>query len=203
MPQKRTARIERATSETAIRLTLTVDGSGKSKVSTGIPFFDHMLTLLAKHALFDLVIEVKGDLEVDFHHTVEDTGIALGQALAQALGEKKGIRRYGFAYLPMDETLARVCLDFSGRPLVVFRVPKSIPMMRLRAGDFPAQLTEEFLRGLATHAGLTLHAEVFYSSEIHHLIEAVFKAMAKALDMACQRDARVRGVPSSKGTLTR
>jgi imidazoleglycerol-phosphate dehydratase len=197
----RRATLRRKTAETEIALSLRLDGSGRSKIATGIPFFDHMLTLLAKHALFDLDLVVKGDLEVDFHHTVEDTGIALGQALHQALGDKRGIRRYGFAYLPMDETLARVALDFSGRPLVVFRVPKGLAMIKLRAGDFPAQLTEEFLRGLATQAGLTLHAEVFYTGEVHHLIEAVFKATAKALDMACQRDPRVKGVPSSKGTL--
>lgn len=199
---ERRAHIVRKTAETDIDLTLVIDGEGKSTVETGIPFFDHMLTLLAKHSLFDLDMRVKGDIEVDFHHTVEDTGIALGQALAEALGDKCGIRRYGFAYLPMDETLARVCLDFSGRPLVVFRVPQELVMIKLMAGDFPAQLTEEFLRGLSTHAGLTLHSDVLYTSETHHMIEGIFKALAKALDMACQRDPRVKGVPSSKGTLT-
>jgi imidazoleglycerol-phosphate dehydratase len=199
--KKRAATIHRKTKETDIRLKLNVDGSGQSKIKTGIPFFDHMLTLLAKHALLDLDLTVKGDLEVDFHHTVEDTGIALGQALSEALGNKAGIRRYGFAYLPMDETLARVALDFSGRPMVVFRVPKNAPLIRLKAGDFPAQLTEEFLRGLAQQAGLTLHAEVFYTGETHHLIEAVFKGLAKALDMAMQKDPRVKGIPSTKGRL--
>jgi imidazoleglycerol-phosphate dehydratase len=199
--KSRQAVIKRRTKETDIQLTLKVDGSGRSRIDTGIPFFDHMLTLLAKHSLFDLDLQVKGDLEVDFHHTVEDTGIVLGQALKQALGDMKGIRRYGFAYLPMDETLVRVVLDFSGRPHVVFRVPKNIPLIRLKAGDFPAQLTEEFLRGLAQHAGLTLHAEVLYTSETHHLIEAIFKGLAKAIDMACQRDPRVKGVPSTKGML--
>lgn len=197
----RIARIHRKTAETDIRLSLKVDGSGKSKINTRIPFFDHMLTLLAKHALIDLDLQVNGDIEVDFHHTVEDTGIALGQALSQALGNKSGIRRYGFWLLPMDETLVRVALDFSGRPLVVFRVPKSVPLIRLKAGDFPAQLTEEFLRGLAQHAGLTLHVEVIYTSETHHLIEGVFKGLAKALDMAVQRDPRVKGIPSTKGKL--
>jgi imidazoleglycerol-phosphate dehydratase len=197
----RQAAINRKTKETDIRLKLNVDGSGKSTIDTGIPFFDHMLTLLAKHSLFDLDLQCKGDLDVDFHHTVEDTGIVLGQALKEALGDLRGIRRYGFAYLPMDETLARVVLDFSGRPHVVFRVPKNVPLIRLKAGDFPAQLTEEFLRGLAQHAGLTLHAEVLYTGETHHLIEAVFKGLAKALDMACQRDPRVKGVPSTKGML--
>lgn len=199
--KSRTATISRKTGETDITLKLNVDGSGKSTIKTGIPFFDHMLTLLTKHALFDLELKVKGDIEVDFHHTVEDTGIALGQALHKALGDKKGIRRYGFFYLPMDETLVRVALDFSGRPLVVFRVPQGLEMIRLRAGDFPAQLTEEFLRGLAQHAGMTLHAEVLYTSETHHLIEGVFKGLAKALDIACQRDPRVKGIPSTKGML--
>ncbi|MEM1060310.1 MAG: imidazoleglycerol-phosphate dehydratase HisB [Verrucomicrobiota bacterium] len=199
----REARVTRHTGETQIELKLRIDGAGAAKVRTGIPFFDHMLTLLAKHALFDMDLSVKGDLEVDFHHTVEDTGIALGQALQEALGDKSGIRRYGFAYLPMDETLARAALDFSGRPLVVLRLPPDVDMFRARAGDFPAQLTEEFLRGLSTQCGLTLHVEVFYTKEVHHLIEAIFKALAKALDMAVQRDPRVKGIPSTKGTLTK
>lgn len=200
MPTRR-ATVTRKTAETDIRLTLNIDGSGKSKISTGIPFFDHMLTLLAKHAVIDLDLAVKGDLEVDFHHTVEDTGIALGQAIHKALGDRAGIRRYGFFLLPMDETLVRVALDFSGRPLVIFKVPKNAPLIRLKAGDFPAQLTEEFLRGLAQHAGLTLHVEVLYTSEVHHLIEGVFKGLAKSLDAAFQRDPRVKGVPSTKGNL--
>ena len=197
----RRATLARKTAETDIRLTLDLDGSGKSKIQTGVPFFDHMLTLLAKHAVIDLDLHVKGDIEVDFHHTVEDTGIALGQAINKALGDRSGIRRYGFFYLPMDETLVRVALDFSGRPLVVFKVPKNAPLIRLKAGDFPAQLTEEFLRGLAQHAGLTLHVEVLYTSEVHHLIEGVFKGLAKALDVAMSRDPRVKGIPSTKGTL--
>jgi len=199
----REARISRHTSETQIELKLRVDGTGVAKVRTGIPFFDHMLTLLAKHALFDMDLSVKGDIEVDFHHTVEDTGIALGQALQEALGDKSGIRRYGFAYLPMDETLARAALDFSGRPLVVLRLPEGVDMFRARAGDFPAQLTEEFLRGLSANCGLTLHVEVFYTKEVHHMVEAIFKALAKALDMAVSRDPRVKGIPSTKGTLTK
>ena len=197
----RQAKISRNTNETKISVALNLDGKGKSSVKTGIPFFDHMLTLFAKHALFDLDVKVKGDLQVDFHHTVEDTGIVLGQAIARALGDKKGIVRYGNFLLPMDETLARVALDFSGRPLVIFKVPKNAPLIRLKAGDFPAQLTEEFLRGLAQHAGLTLHVEVLYTSEVHHLIEGVFKGLAKSLDAAFQRDPRVKGVPSTKGNL--
>ena len=197
----RRASLARKTAETDIKISVNLDGSGKSRIATGIPFFDHMLTLLAKHAVIDLDLAVKGDLEVDFHHTVEDTGIALGQAISKALGDRAGMKRYGFFLLPMDETLVRVALDFSGRPLVIFKVPKNAPLIRLKAGDFPAQLTEEFLRGLAQHAGLTLHVEVLYTSEVHHLIEGVFKGLAKSLDLALQRDPRVKGIPSTKGSL--
>jgi imidazoleglycerol-phosphate dehydratase len=186
MSAKRQATIERKTGETAIALKLVVDGQGSSKIATGIPFFDHMLTLFAKHALFDLDVKVKGDLEVDFHHTVEDTGIVLGQALARALGDKKGIVRYGHFLLPMDETLVRVALDFSARPLLVWRAPKTFNLNRLKAGE---------------EAGLTLHVEVLYSSETHHLIEAVFKGIARAIEQAVRRDPRVKGIPSTKGML--
>jgi len=198
---KRIAQIKRVTGETNIALWLDLDGGGKSSIATGIPFFDHMLTLFAKHALFDLDVKVKGDLQVDFHHTVEDTGIVLGQALAKALGDKKGLVRYGNFHLPMDETLVRVALDFSGRPLLVWRAPKAINLNRLKAGDFPAQLTVEFLRAFAQEAGLTLHVEVVYSDETHHLIEAVFKGLARALEQAVRRDPRVKGIPSTKGLL--
>ena len=201
MNKARTAQIDRVTGETNISVRLVVDGSGRSKITTGIPFFDHMLTLFAKHALFDLDVRAKGDVQVDFHHTVEDTGIVLGQALARALGDKKGLVRYGHFLLPMDETLVRVALDFSARPLLVFRAPKSICLNRLKAGDFPAQLTVEFLRAFAQEAGLTLHVEVLYSSETHHLIEAVFKGLARAIEQAVRRDPRVKGVPSTKGLL--
>jgi imidazoleglycerol-phosphate dehydratase len=197
----RTAQIHRVTGETAIMMKLALDGEGRAKIATGIPFFDHMLTLFAKHALFDLEVRAKGDVQVDFHHTVEDAGIVLGQALAKALGDKKGIVRYGHFLLPMDETLARVALDFSGRPLLVWRAPKSFNLNRLKAGDFPAQLTVEFLRAFAQEAGLTLHVEVLYSSETHHLIEAVFKGVARALEQAVRRDPRVKGIPSTKGML--
>jgi imidazoleglycerol-phosphate dehydratase len=199
--KKRTAAIHRATGETDITLKLTIDGEGRSKIATGIPFFDHMLTLFAKHALFDLELLAKGDVQVDFHHTVEDVGIVLGQALAQALGDKKGMVRYGHFLLPMDETLARVALDFSARPMLVWQVPKNFNLNRLKAGDFPAQLTVEFWRGLAQAAGLTLHIEVLYSSETHHLIEATFKGVARALEQAVRRDPRVKGIPSTKGLL--
>src|ERR1700722_1753295 len=173
MSKTRHAQVHRQTGETDILVKLAVDGSGGSKIATGIPFFDHMLTLFAKHALFDLDVRAKGDVQVDFHHTVEDTGIVLGQVIAKALGDKKGMVRYGNFHLPMDETLVRVALDFSGRPLLVWRAPKSLNLNRLRAGDFPAQLTIEFLRALAQEAGLPLHVEVLSSSETHHLIEAV------------------------------
>jgi len=198
---RRSAQIKRVTGETDVAVRLVVDGAGKSSIATGIPFFDHMLTLFAKHALFDLDVKVKGDLQVDFHHTVEDTGIVLGQALAKALGDKKGLVRYGNFLLPMDETLARVALDFSGRPLLVWGAPKGTNLDRLRAGNFPAQLTVEFLRAFAQEAGLTLHVEVLYSSETHHLIEAVFKGLARALEQAVRRDPRVTGIPSTKGML--
>ena len=198
---KRSAAIKRVTGETDVAVKLVIDGDGKSSIATGIPFFDHMLTLFAKHALFDLEVKVKGDLQVDFHHTVEDTGIVLGQTLAKALGDKRGIVRYGNFLLPMDETLVRSALDFSGRPLLVWRAPKTTNLDRLRAGDFPAQLTVEFLRAFAQEAGLTLHVEVLYSSETHHLIEAVFKGLARALEQAVRRDPRVTGIPSTKGLL--
>jgi imidazoleglycerol-phosphate dehydratase len=199
--KKRSAEIARKTAETDIAIKLAVDGGGKSTIATGVPFFDHMLTLFAKHALFDLDVKVKGDIEVDFHHTVEDTGIVLGQVIAKALGDKSGMVRYGNFHMPMDETLVRVALDFSGRPLLVWRAPKAINLNRLRAGDFPAQLTIEFLRALAQQAGLTLHVEMLYSDDTHHLIEAVFKGVARAMEQAVRRDPRVKGIPSTKGML--
>jgi imidazoleglycerol-phosphate dehydratase len=198
---KRRAEVRRVTGETDVAVRLVLDGGGKSSIATGVPFFDHMLTLFAKHALFDLDVKVKGDTHVDFHHTVEDTGIVLGQVLAKALGDKKGLVRYGNFLLPMDETLVRVALDFSGRPLLVWRAPRTTNLDRLRAGDFPAQLTVEFLRAFAQEAGLTLHVEVLYSSETHHLIEAVFKGLARAVEQAVRRDPRVTGIPSTKGML--
>ena len=201
MSKKRHAQIHRVTGETDILIKLAVDGHGGTRIATGIPFFDHMLTLLGKHALFDLEVQAKGDTQVDFHHTVEDVGIVLGQVLLKALGDKKGMVRYGNFHLPMDETLVRVALDFSGRPLLVFRLPKGMNLNRLKAGDFPAQLTVEFLRGLAQSAGLTLHVEVLYSDETHHLIEGIFKGLARALEQAVRLDPRVKGIPSTKGLL--
>ncbi|HEX8296350.1 MAG TPA: imidazoleglycerol-phosphate dehydratase HisB [Chthoniobacteraceae bacterium] len=193
----RRAQIERNTSETRIKLDLTIEGRGQSSVQTKIPFFDHMLTLFARHSLCDLKLEADGDIEVDLHHTVEDTGIALGQAFSRALGDKRGIRRYGFAYVPMDETLARVVVDFSGRPYLDYRAPEGVAAI----GGFAFSLLEEFLRAFSVHAGTNLHVELLYGRDAHHMAEAVFKGLAKAVDQACQIDPRVEGIPSTKGTL--
>jgi len=194
----RTAEIHRTTAETTIRIELDLDGSGQAKIQTGIGFFDHMLTLLARHSLIDLTVEAKGDLEVDFHHTVEDTGIVLGQAIRQALGDKVGIRRYGWCYLPMDESLARVVLDIGGRPFLDFRASGNPDPV---GGSFPFSLVEEFFRAFAFNLGANLHAEVLYGRDTHHMAEALFKGLAKAVDAACQIDPRVQGVPSTKGML--
>lgn len=193
----RSARIERKTSETSLQIALTIEGGGRSQIHTKIPFFDHMLTLFARHGLLDLEVTTDGDIEVDFHHSVEDTGIALGQAFARALGDKRGIRRYGWAYLPMDETLARVVVDFSGRPYLEYRAPQNV----VSIGAFPFQLVEEFLRGFAVHAGANVHVEILYGRDAHHMAEAIFKGLAKAVDQACQLDSRVEGIPSTKGIL--
>jgi imidazoleglycerol-phosphate dehydratase len=193
----RSASRQRETAETSVNVDLVLDGSGAGEIDTGIPFFDHMLVLLAKHSLFDLTIKARGDLAVDFHHTVEDTGIVLGEALAAALSTKAGIRRYGWARIPMDETLAQVAIDLSGRPFLAFRVPSEIGPI----GSFDFGLVEEFSRALAMSSAMTLHVEVEYGKNNHHIAEAIFKALARALDMACQIDPRVTGVPSSKGKL--
>ena len=193
----RRAQIDRKTSETAIRIDLAIDGRGESKIATKIPFFDHMLTLFARHSLVNLNVEADGDIEVDFHHTVEDTGIALGQAFAQALGDKRGIRRYGWAMLPMDETLARVVVDFSGRPFLEYRAPQGVASI----GAFAFQLVEEFMRAFSVHAGANLHIEILHGRDAHHMAEAIFKGLAKAVDQACQIDPRVEGIPSTKGSL--
>ena len=194
---QRRSRIDRKTSETALSVELNIDGKGHSKIETNIPFFDHMLNLFTRHSLVDLTLKADGDIEVDFHHTVEDTGIALGQAFSKALGDKRGIRRYGFSYVPMDETLVRVVVDFSGRPFLDYRAPERVDAI----GHFPFQLVEEFLRGFAVHAALNLHVEILYGRDAHHMAEAVFKALAKAVDAACRIDPRVEGIPSTKGTL--
>jgi imidazoleglycerol-phosphate dehydratase len=193
----RRASQQRETAETSVSVEVVLDGSGMGNIETGIPFFDHMLVLLARHSLFDLTIKAKGDLTVDFHHTVEDTGIVLGATLAEALSEKTGIRRYGWARIPMDETLAQVAIDLSGRPFLEFRVPAQVGPI----GAFDFGLVEEFSRAFAMSSAMTLHVEVEYGRNSHHIAEAIFKGVARALDMACQIDPRVTGVPSSKGRL--
>lgn len=218
---ERRARLKRVTKETAIQLDLLVDGKGRSKVRTGIPFFDHMLTLFAKHSTCDLTLKCKGDLEVDAHHTVEDCGIALGQAFREALGEKRGIRRYGTgfdprnpltgeAYVPMDECLGRCVIDFSGRPYLVWRGLDGMAMRRVAPEDriqdmsstFRFGLAREFFQGFTNEAKCNLHIELLYGGEPHHVVECVFKAFARAVDFACQHDPRIAGeIPSSKGKL--
>jgi len=193
----RTASLERITGETAIKVSLHLDGSGQSQIATGIGFFDHMLILLSKHGLFDLTVTANGDIYVDGHHTVEDTGIVLGQALAQALGDKAGIKRYGTAFVPMDEALAMVSLDISGRPFLVFDA--ALPSEQV--GQFDSELTEEFLRALSVHAGLTLHVRLLSGKNTHHIIEAIFKALGRALDEATRQDDRIKGIMSTKGML--
>jgi len=197
--KKRTATIVRNTQETQIRLSLDIDGRGDANVSTGLPFLDHMLKSLAKHGLFNLTVKAKGDLEVDIHHTNEDVGIVLGQAFSKALGKKEGIRRFGFFSVPMDESLVRASLDFSGRPYLEVLKTKGVKFSRLETYSFHD--ATEFLRALTQHAGINLIVEIVNGEDSHHIIEAMFKAVAKALDMATQIDSRVKGVPSIKGTL--
>jgi imidazoleglycerol-phosphate dehydratase len=188
----------RRTGETDVHVKIDLDGAGRCRAKTGVGFFDHMLTALAKHALFDLDVEAKGDLHVDAHHTVEDVGIVLGQALALALGERKGIRRYGDATVPLDDALARVVVDVSGRPFLAYHAePPTWQML----GDYDVALTPEFFRGLATHGGLTMHVDLLRGQNAHHVVEAVFKATARALGAAVMLDPRVTGVPSTKGVL--
>lgn len=193
----RCAAIERITKETRITMSLTIDGSGLAKVSTTVPFLDHMLDLFARHGLFDIEIEAHGDIDIDFHHTVEDIGIVLGEAFKQALGDKKSIRRYGQATVPMDETLASVAVDISGRPYLVYHV--NLPKVKI--GEFDVELSREFFQAFTNHCGLNLHINVMYGDNIHHIIEACFKAFARALDTASQLDPRIEGVMSTKGVL--
>src|SRR5688500_13401178 len=227
--QERKAQIKRATKETQIQLSLNIDGSGKSTIGTGVPFFDHMLTLFARHAVVNLKLKCKGDLEVDAHHTVEDCGIALGQAFHQALGEKKGVRRYGTgfnaneesrsrplgglkaeAYVPMDETVARCVIDSSGRPYLVWQGLEKLAYKQLTPAEkrqdmssaFRFGLAREFFQGFTNEARCNLHLELLYGDEPHHVVEGLFKAFAKATDFACERDPRIAGqVPSTKGKL--
>jgi len=219
--KKRHAQVKRVSKETNILIKLNIDGSGKSLVKTGIPFFDHMLALFAKHAVVDLHLRCEGDLEVDAHHTVEDCGIALGQAFQKALGDKKGIRRYGAGfdprnpftgegYVPMDECLARCVVDFSGRPFLVWRGMSDLAYKKVTAAEkkqdvssaFRFGLAKEFFQGFANEARCNLHLELLYGGEPHHVVEALFKAFAKAVDFACQKDTRIAGLlPSTKGRL--
>jgi imidazoleglycerol-phosphate dehydratase len=194
----RTARIERKTAETRIALTLEVDGTGRAEISTGVGFLDHMLTLLAKHAAMDLTVKAEGDLHVDQHHTVEDVGICLGSALREALGDKAGIQRYGHFTLPMEETLVTTALDLGGRAFFVFQADFPSP----KIGDFDSELVADFWQAFAANALANLHVVLHYGRNSHHIAEAIFKSTARALRMAVAADARISGVPSTKGTLS-
>lgn len=193
----RIAQVDRTTKETDIHITLNIDGSGKSDIQTGIGFFDHMLEGFSKHGFFDLLCQVKGDLYVDGHHTVEDTGIVLGQAIKEAVGDKKGIRRYGYFILPMDETLALCAVDLCGRPYLRFECDFPVE----RVGSLDTELIKEFFYAVSYSAGMNLHIKMLSEGNAHHMIEAMFKAFAKALDMACSRDERINDVLSTKGAL--
>ena len=193
----RTGEVERKTKETDIRISLKLDGKGKAEIDSGIPFLDHMLTLFAVHGFFDLSVKAKGDLDVDLHHTVEDVGLVLGDAISQALGERKAIRRYGHVVIPMDDALAAVTVDLSNRPFLVYNTPESI----VYGIALNASLAKEFFRALVNRGGMNLHINVAYGENDHHVIESVFKAFGRALDQAVTADGRTSGVPSSKGTL--
>ena len=198
MSTSRVAEVTRNTNETQIRVVINLDGTGQQKLNTGVPFLDHMLDQIARHGLIDLDIEAKGDLHIDAHHTVEDVGITLGQAFAKAIGDKKGIRRYGHAYVPLDEALSRVVVDFSGRPGLEFHVP----FKRAMIGAFDVDLTHEFFQGFVNHALVTLHIDNLRGENAHHQCETVFKAFGRALRMAAELDPRAAGmIPSTKGSL--
>lgn len=197
MPTPRSAKRSRKTAETQIELSILIDGSGESTIDTGVPFFDHMLSLFSKHGLFDINLKTIGDIDVDIHHTVEDTGIVIGDSLREALGDKVGIRRYGCAYLPMDETLVRVVVDLSNRPHLEFRAPAGTPS----APNMPFSLVEEFCRAVASNLRANIHVELLYGRDGHHIAEAVFKGLARALRDACEIDPRVKGIPSTKDAL--
>jgi imidazoleglycerol-phosphate dehydratase len=193
----RTAVVERVTKETRIRLSLGIDGTGEAKVCTSVPFLDHMLDLFARHGLFDLQVEAQGDIDIDFHHTVEDVGIVLGEALKRALGGKEGIRRYGQATVPMDETLASAAVDLSGRPYLCYNVP----LPKVKIGEFDVELVREFFQAFANTGALNLHVNLLYGENVHHMVEGCFKAFARALDEATRLDERITGVLSTKGKL--
>ncbi len=194
---KRTGQVERKTKETQISADLYLDGRGKHQVATGIGFFDHMLTLFSVHGLFDLEVEATGDIEVDYHHTIEDVGLVLGEAVTKALGDRKGICRYGHAVIPMDDSLAQVSLDLSNRPYLVFRLPEKLPLQN----GMDASLAKEFFRAVAQRGGMNLHIHVAYGENWHHMIEAVFKGFGRALRAAVALDKRMPEIPSSKGRL--
>ena len=193
----RKAEASRNTNETRIGVKLNLDGSGKSRIATGVPFLDHMLEQVARHGAFDLEVAAKGDLHIDAHHTVEDVGIAFGQAFAKAVGDEKGLRRYGHAYVPLDEALSRAVVDLSGRPGLEYHIEFS----RARIGEFDVDLVHEFFQGFVNHAGVTLHVDNLMGTNAHHQAETAFKAVARALRMAVERDSRVKDVPSTKGSL--
>ena len=194
---ERISEIERKTKETGIRIKLNIDGSGKNEISTGIPFFDHMLTLFAVHGFFDLFISAKGDIEVDFHHTVEDVGIVLGNVFDKALAERKGIKRFGHAVTPMDDALTSVTVDLSKRPFLVYNTPQAADP----GGNNFTLLSKEFFRAFAARGGMNLHVNVFYGENEHHIVESIYKAAGRALDQATSYDQRITGIRSSKGTL--
>ncbi len=195
--KERIAEVKRKTSETDIRIRINIDGTGKSRIDTGMPFFDHMLESFSKHSLIDMTVAAKGDLAVDYHHTVEDIGLCIGEALDKALGNRSGIVRYGSSLLPMDDALSRVAVDLGGRPYLVYEVANR----KRKIGDFDLGLVGEFMQSLCVQARINLHVAQLYGKEAHHAYESMFKALAKALLMACTRDPRVKGLPSSKGKI--
>ncbi|OGW39774.1 MAG: imidazoleglycerol-phosphate dehydratase [Nitrospirae bacterium GWC2_56_14] len=195
---KRKATIDRKTKETDIKIVLNLDGTGVYSIKTSVPFMDHMLSAVAKHGFFDLTIKAKGDIEIDDHHTVEDLGIAFGQALKKALGDSRGIRRYGDATVPMDETLAQVVMDLSGRPFLAYQV--DLPK-KYKLKDFDPGLAEDFFQSVANHAGMNLHIRLHYGRDVHHMLEGIFKAFGRALDQATSLDPRIKGVLSTKGKI--
>ena len=197
----RTASIERATSESSIKLSINLDGTGTSNIATGVPFYDHMLTALSRHSLIDLRVEASGDIDVDVHHTVEDTAICFGEALRDALGDKAGIRRFGEATVPLDEALARAVVDISGRPYLVHKGEPEGQQYHLIGGHFTGSMTRHVFEAIAYHSGICLHIDLIRGRDPHHIVEAQFKALARALRLAVEPDPRVTGIPSTKGSL--